>query len=89
MKGRNVTLKQKTAIRMALDGIGEIHARSTIRTRDLESIIDEPVAHNGTNLGLTQSETLMASLIDCTNVITRRIGHSMDIETGEMKISLT
>ena len=74
---------------MALDATGETHARSTIRARDVESIIDEPLAREGTNQGLTPTETLMASLIGCTNVITKRIGHGMGVETGEMNISLT
>ncbi|MEM9394104.1 MAG: OsmC family protein [Pseudomonadota bacterium] len=57
--------------------------------RDVSSIIDEPAERGGTNLGLTPTETLMSSLIGCTNVISKRIAHGMGVEMGEMKVSLS
>ncbi|NNL73226.1 MAG: OsmC family protein [Silicimonas sp.] len=84
-----MAIRQKSVIQMKLDGTGETHARSKIRARDVESTIDEPLARDGTNQGLTPTETLMASLIGCTNVITKRIAHQMGVEMGEMTVSLT
>jgi uncharacterized OsmC-like protein len=84
-----VTIKQKTTIGMKLAGKGETHARTRVTARDLESIIDEPEARTGTNQGLTPTETLMASLIGCTNVITQRIAHQMGVEIGALEIKLS
>ena len=84
-----MAIRQKTVIQMKLDATGETHARSKVRARNVESTIDEPLERDGTNLGLTPTETLMASLIGCTNVITKRIAHHMGVETGEMTVALT
>ena len=84
-----MAIRQKTVIQMKLDATGETHARSKIRARDLVSTIDEPIARDGTNEGLTPTETLMAALIGCTNVITKRIAHGMGVEMGELEVSLT
>ena len=81
-----VTIKPKTTVTMKLSAVGETHARSRIATRDLNSTIDEPVARDGTNQGFSPTETLIASLIGCTNVISKRIAHGMGVEMGEMKI---
>ncbi len=79
----------KTEVTMSMSAIGETHARTKINIRDVSSIIDEPEARGGTNQGLTPTETLMASLIGCTNVISKRIAHKMGIELGEMDIHLS
>lgn len=84
-----MAIRQKTTIQMKMGAIGETHARSKVRARDVESTIDEPVERDGTNQGLTPTETLMASLIGCTNVISKRIAHHMGVEMGEMDIQLT
>ena len=84
-----MAIRQKTVIQMKLDATGETHARSKIRARDLVSTIDEPIARDGTNEGLTPTETLMAALIGCTNVITKRIAHGMGVEMGELEVNLT
>lgn len=84
-----MAIRQKTVIQMKMDATGETHARSKVRVRDVEGTIDEPVERGGSNEGLTPTETLMAALIGCTNVITKRIAHHMGVETGEMNVSLT
>ena len=58
----------ENVISMKVEGSSKSHARTDILTRDVESVIDEPTIRGGTNLGLTPTETLMASLIGCTNV---------------------
>ena len=83
-----VAIKQKTHVAMALGGTCETHARTRIAARDISSIIDEPEARGGTNMGLTPTETLMASLVGCTNVITQRIAEKMEVEIHEMDIAL-
>mgnify|MGYP001216982233 FL=1 len=79
----------KTEVTMSMSATGETHARTKINIRDVNTIIDEPEARGGTNQGLTPTETLMASLIGCTNVISKRIAHKMGIELGEMDIQLS
>ena len=54
--------------------------------RDLESVIDEPEERDGTNLGFTPTETLIASLIGCTNVISHKIAHKHGIAFDDMTI---
>ena len=82
-------MAQKSEVIMSMSATGETHARTKINIRDISSVIDEPEARGGTNQGLTPTETLMASLIGCTNVISKRIAHKMGIELGEMDIQLS
>ncbi len=84
-----MAIRQKTVIQMKLNATGETHARSKVRARDVESTIDEPLERQGTNLGLAPTETLMASLIGCTNVISKRIAHGMGVEMGDLDVQLT
>lgn len=79
-------VKQKTTVTMKMAATCPHHARSDVRVRDLESVIDEPTERGGTNLGLTPTETLVAALIGCTNVITQRIaeGYGLHIEGMEI-----
>lgn len=83
-----VTIKPKTTITMKMNGVGETHSRSQIAVRDVASTIDEPLERDGTNLGLSPTETLMASLIGCTNVISKKIAHKMGLTFGKMEVSL-
>lgn len=83
-----VTIRPKTNITMRLEGAGETHSRTIVSVRDLKSTIDEPLERDGTNLGLSPTETLMASLIGCTNVITQKIAHGMGVEVSGMDTKL-
>ena len=82
-------MTQKSEVIMSMSATGETHARTKINVRDVSCVIDEPEARGGTNQGLTPTETLMASLMGCTNVISKRIAHKMGIELGEMDIQLS
>ena len=84
-----VNFKPKMKVRMQMAAKAASHARTDISVRDVTGIIDEPKERGGTNMGLTPTETLMASLIGCTNVITQRIAHTMGVEIGAMEIGLT
>ena len=48
-------------VHMKLDGSSKSHSRTDIITRDVESVIDEPIARGGTNLGMSPTETLVSS----------------------------
>ncbi len=84
-----VTIREKTTIEMKLSATAETHARTRVKVRDVEGLIDEPEARGGTNLALTPTETLMASLIGCTNVITQRIAEGMGVEIAAMDVRLS
>lgn len=84
-----MAIRPKTEITMRVSATGQTHARSQVRVRDVFSVIDEPAERGGTNLGLTPTETLMSSLIGCTNVISKRIAHGMGVKMGEMKVELS
>ena len=76
----------ENVVHMKLEGSSKSHSRADIMARDVESVIDEPVARGGTNLGLSPTETLMSSLIGCTNVITHRIMEKMGFKINSLDI---
>jgi uncharacterized OsmC-like protein len=84
-----VNIRPKTTIQMKLTGVGETHSRSRISVRDVTATIDEPLDRHGTNEGLAPTETLMSSLIGCTNVISNKIAAKMGIAIARMDIALT
>ena len=73
-------------VHMKLEGSSKSHSRTDILTRDVESVIDEPIVRGGTNLGLSPTETLVSSLIGCTNVITHRIMEKMGFKIDKLDI---
>ncbi len=81
-------IKPKTVVDMNLKGTVESHARTRIATRDVSTIIDEPAVRGGTNMGLTPTDTLMAALIGCTNVISQRIAHNKGVELADLTIDV-
>ncbi len=62
------------------------HARTEIPIRDLDVVVDEPVERGGTNLGPTPTETAMAALIACTNVIGHKNAKRLGIDLGTVTI---
>ena len=76
----------ENVVHMKLEGSSKSHSRADIIARDVESVIDEPVSRGGTNLGLSPTETLMSSLIGCTNVITHRIMEKMGFKINSLDI---
>jgi putative redox protein len=81
-----VAIKPKTVVRMRLAGAAASHSRTDVTVRDLETTIDEPEVRGGTNKGLSPTETLMAALIGCTNVITHKIAAADGIEIAAMTV---
>ena len=81
-----VTVKPKTMAQQKIGASCPTHSRTDLRVRDLASVIDEPYEREGTNQGFTPTETLIASLIGCTNVISHKIAHKYGIEFDDMTI---
>lgn len=63
------------------------HARSDVSIRDVVLTIDEPVERGGTNIGPTPTESVVATLIGCTNVIAHKCAKKRDINIGNLHIS--
>lgn len=79
-------VKQKNEVTMKMSATCPHHARSDVSVRDVESVIDEPTERGGTNLGFTPTETMIAALIGCTNVITQRISEGYGLHIDGMDI---
>lgn len=80
--------KAKTEVTMKITATCPHHSRADVSVRDVESVIDEPTERGGTNLGMTPTETLVAALIGCTNVITNKIANSYNMTIDGMDIDV-
>ena len=83
-----VTVTQKTVVTQRLQGRCTSHSRTDVAVRDRAMIIDEPAERGGTNQGFTPTETLMASLIGCTNVITHKVADKNGVKVRSMNVRL-
>lgn len=83
-----VTVKPKSIVTMKMEGAGVSHARTDVSVRDLRSVIDEPKERGGTNLGPSPTETMMASLVACTNVIAHRVAEKNGVHVRDLRIGL-
>ena len=79
-------IRPKTIWTMTLDADCETPTKTAVRSRDLMLTMDEPTDRGGTNLGLMPLETMMASLIGCTNVVSHKIARANDIEIQDMSV---
>ncbi|MGI9400233.1 MAG: OsmC family protein [Rhizobiaceae bacterium] len=82
-----VTLKPKTSVKLRASANCPSHSLSNISVRDLEFAIDEPVERGGTNTGPTPTDTALAALVGCTNVIGHKCAESLGIDIGHLDIS--
>ncbi len=77
----------KSVVDMAMSASCPTHARTEISVRDVHATIDEPEARGGTNQGPTPTETLIAALVGCTNVITHRVAEANGVTIEAMAIN--
>jgi putative redox protein len=82
-----LNIRPKTTVKLKATGLCPSHSLSEISVRDLTFAIDEPVERHGTNKGPTPTDTALAALIGCTNVIGHKCASSLGIEIGHMEIS--
>src|SRR5262247_3518214 len=78
-----VTVKEKTTITQHIRGNCPTHSRTEISVRDVKAVIDEPKEREGTNMGPTPTETMVAALI-CTNVISHKCAKKHGVELRAM-----
>lgn len=80
-------VRMKTTVKQRAHGACPSHARSVISVRDQVFQIDEPSERGGSNTGPTPTETVLAALIGCTNVIGHKCAQSLGIDIGHLDIS--
>ncbi len=84
-----MAIKQKTEVKFQVEAICPTHARSELTIRDLNTFIDEPEVRGGTNTGPSPTESAIAALVGCTNVISHKCAKALGIDLGHLTISAT
>lgn len=82
-----VDLKPKTTVKLRSVAHCPSHSLSQVSVRDLTFAIDEPVERGGTNKGPTPTDTALAALVGCTNVIGHKCAERLGIDIGHLDIS--
>ncbi len=83
-----VAIKPKTTVKQRLEATCPSHSRTDISVRDVSFTIDEPIERDGTNLGPTPTETALAALAACTNVIGNKVAHKLGIAVNSFHVSV-
>jgi putative redox protein len=81
-----VVVKEKTTVIQRIRGDCPTHSRTDISTRDVKTVVDEPKERDGTNMGPSPTETMVAALIACTNVISHKCAKKHGVEFKSMAI---
>jgi uncharacterized OsmC-like protein len=81
-------IKQKTMVPVKIEGRCPTHSRTDIFVRDTETTIDEPIERDGTNLGPSPTETALAALIGCTNVIAQKVARKNGVVFQSISVDL-
>jgi len=82
-----VAIREKMVVKWRMEGEVLSHSLTKATVRGVSTQIDEPLERGGTNQGQTPTETLVAALVGCTNVISHKIAHKNGIELHDMHIS--
>lgn len=79
-------IKLKTTVKIRAKAACTSHSRTDVGIRDLVTIIDEPTERGGTNLGPSPTETAVAALVACTNVIGNKCAAKLGVDIGNLTI---
>ena len=79
----------KTTVTLRADAKCPNHSLSEIGIRDLVLSIDEPTERGGTNRGPTPTDTALAELAGCTNVIGHKCAKQLGIDIGNLEIAVS
>ena len=79
-------VRETTLTSMKLQGWCPTHTRTHVRFGVREIIIDEPRSRGGTDRGPTPLQTLLASLIGCTNVILHKIAERDGVSLESLQL---
>ena len=83
-----MAIRQKSTIKVRMNGQGHSHSHCDVMVRDLTSTIDEPVERSGTNLGFSPTETAYAALIGCTNTIGHKCADKLGVDIGNLSFEM-
>ncbi|WP_025769787.1 OsmC family protein [Thioalkalivibrio sp. HK1] len=81
-----MAIKMKKVVTYRTTAKATSHSRTEIPIRDLITVIDEPKERGGTNEGITPTETVLAALIACTNVIGHKNARRLGVDLGDITI---
>ncbi|MEM7259963.1 MAG: OsmC family protein [Pseudomonadota bacterium] len=82
-----MAIREKTTVKLTASASCPSHSLAKVSVRDLEFNIDEPEARGGTNLGPTPTDTALAALIGCTNVIGHKCAGALGVDVGHLEIA--
>jgi uncharacterized OsmC-like protein len=82
-----VQVRPKTVISAKVTGDSPSHSLTHISVRDVGMDIDEPLERDGTNTGPSPTETAIAALVACTNVIGHKCAKMLEVDIGHLHIS--
>lgn len=82
-----MAIRMKTTVTLKAEADCPSHSQSVVALRDLTFSIDEPTERGGTNLGPTPTETALAALVGCTNVIGHKCAKALGVDIGHLRIS--
>jgi len=84
-----MSVKPKTTVTLRAKAACPSHSLATVSVRDLRFAIDEPTERGGTNQGPTPTDTALAALIGCTNVIGHKCAGKLGVDIGHLNIEAT
>jgi len=74
-----MAVREKLLINLVVKATCPTHARTDVTAGAHEIVIDEPASNGGTDLAPTPLQTLVASLLGCTNVILNKLAARDDV----------
>lgn len=80
--------KEKSEIKIVVEGISETPTRIHIQSGKFKMIIDEPEQMGGTNEGPTPMQALLMALAGCLNITGNFIAHQRNMEIHNMKVRI-
>ena len=84
-----MAIRMKSSVTLTANAKCPSHSKSDISVRDLSFVIDEPIERGGTNLGPTPTDTALAALIGCTNVIGHKCASKLGVDIGHLNIEVS
>ncbi len=81
-----MSAKMKTTVTLRAKAECSTHTRADVSIRDLNFAVDEPTERGGSNLGPTPTDTAIAALIGCTNVIGNKCASKLGVDIGHLNI---
>lgn len=81
-------VREKPIWTFRVSGTQQTKTRSTVRARDIEMVIDEPIERGGTNQGPMPVETMIMGLVGCTHVISNKLAAHHGVTINSMDIDV-